>query len=39
MSGKRHFGNVRRLPSGRFQASSWHLGRRHVADRTFATKG
>lgn len=39
MAGRRHFGNVRRLPSGRYQASYWHLGRRHIADRTVATKG
>ena len=38
MAKKRHFGNLRRRPSGRYQASYWHLGRRHVADRTFATK-
>ena len=35
---RRQFGNVRRLPSGRFQASYWHNGRRHVAPITFAFK-
>ncbi len=38
MSGRRHFGNVRRLRSGRYQASYWHLGRRYVARTTYATK-
>ena len=26
MPGRRHFGNVRKLPSGRYQASYWHEG-------------
>ena len=30
---RRHFGNVRRLPSGLYQASYWHDGRRHIAPR------
>ena len=38
-SARRHFGAVRKLPSGRFQASYWLEGRRHIADTTFATKG
>ena len=38
-SARRHFGAVRKLPSGRFQASYWLEGRRHIADGTFATKG
>ena len=29
---------MRRLPSGRFQASYWHDGSRHTASETFATK-
>jgi len=29
---------VRKLPSGRWQASYWHEGERHVARETFATK-
>ena len=37
-SNRRHFGNVRKLPSGRFQASYWWEGARHIADRTFKTK-
>ena len=37
-SSRRHFGNVRKLPSGRFQASYWWEGARHIADRTFRTK-
>jgi integrase len=36
---RRHFGNVRRFPSGRYQAAYWFDGRRHVAPTTFATKG
>jgi integrase len=36
---KRHFGSVRKLPSGRYQATYWHDGQRRVADQTFATKG
>jgi len=38
MSARRHFGNVRKLPSGRYQASYWFEGRRHIASRTFGTK-
>jgi hypothetical protein len=37
-AGRRQFGSVRRLPSKRWQASYWHLGGRHVADRTFPAK-
>jgi len=33
------FGNVRKLPSGRWQASYWHDGERHTAPTTFPTKG
>ena len=36
---KRHFGSVRRLPSGRYQASYWHEGLRQIAEQTFVTKG
>ncbi len=35
---RRGFGNLRKLPSGRWQASYWHDGRRHVAPATFGTK-
>ena len=39
MTGKRrHFGNIRRFPSGQYQASYWHDGRRHVAPTTFQSK-
>jgi integrase len=38
MTGRRHFGNVRRLPSRRWQASYWHEGQRRVGPDTFATK-
>ncbi len=36
--GRRHFGSVRKLPSGRYQAGYWHEGWRHVAPETFKTK-
>lgn len=39
MKRRRHFGSVRRLPSGRFQASYWREGYRFVASQTFTTKG
>jgi hypothetical protein len=35
---RRHFGSVRKLPSGRYQARYWHLGESPVAPSTFATK-
>ena len=35
---KRQFGNIRQLPSGRWQASYWHNGVRENAPTTFATK-
>lgn len=35
---RRHFGNVRKLPSGSYQASYWNEGARHVAEATFPTK-
>ena len=35
---RRTFGSIRKLPSGRWQASYWWDGRRHVAERPFATK-
>jgi integrase len=38
MPKRRHFGSVRKLPSGRWQASYWHEGERHVARETFAAK-
>jgi hypothetical protein len=34
----RHFGSVRKLPSGRYPASYWHQALRHIADQTFDTK-
>jgi len=37
-SNRRHFGNVRKLPSGRWQPSYWWDGARHIADRTLRTK-
>jgi integrase len=37
-TGRRHFGSVRKLPSGRWQASYWHEGDRHLAPTTFLTK-
>lgn len=38
MPKRRHFGSVRKLPSGRWQASYWHQGSRHTAPSTFPTK-
>ncbi len=38
MVSRRTFGNIRKLPSGRYQASYWHEGQRHVAPRTFPAK-
>ena len=37
-TGRRHFGSVRRLPSGRWQAGYWHQGLHNVAPATFVTK-
>ena len=36
--GRREFGTIRRLPSGRWQASYWCDGNRHFAPNTFRTK-
>ena len=38
MSGRRQFGSVRKLRSGKWQAAYWHAGRRHVAPITFKFK-
>jgi integrase len=38
MTNRRHFGNVRKLPSRRYQASYWHDGTRYTAPDTFAAK-
>jgi integrase len=38
MARARSFGNIRQLPSGRYQARYWHLGRQIPADTTFANK-
>jgi len=35
---RRHFGSVRKLPSGRYQARYWHAGVTHAAPETFSTK-
>jgi integrase len=39
MSKRAHFGSVRKLPSGRYQASYWHNVTRHTGPDTFRTKG
>ncbi len=39
VTGRRSFGSVRLMGSGRYQASYWQEGRRHVAEVTFRTKG
>ena len=38
MARARSFGNIRKLPSGRYQARYWHLGKQIAADTTFANK-
>jgi integrase len=38
MTARRHFGSIRKLPSGRWQVSYWHEAIRQVAPYTFATK-
>jgi integrase len=38
MTARRHFGSVRKLPSGRYQAGYWHDGTRHTAPETFTAK-
>jgi integrase len=38
MTARRHFGSVRKLPSGRYQASYWHEGVRRTAPDTFVAK-
>jgi integrase len=38
MASRRHFGSIRKLPSGRYEASYWHGGERHRAPYTFAAK-
>jgi integrase len=35
---RRHFGGIRKLPSGRYQASYWNEGQQHKADQPFAHK-
>jgi hypothetical protein len=38
MARARSFGNIRKLPSGRYQARYWRLGKQIAADSTFANK-
>ncbi len=38
MARARSFGNIRKLPSGRYQARCWRLGKQIAADSTFANK-
>ena len=35
---RNHFGGIRKLPSGRYQARYWHAGAHHSAPMTFLTK-
>ena len=35
---RRHFGSVRKLPSGQYQASYWQLAERHIAPMTFPAR-
>jgi integrase len=39
VAGRNTFGNVRKLPSKRWQASYWHDGKRHTGPSTFPSKG
>ena len=39
MSRRSRFGNIRKLPSGKYQASYSHAGKRHTAPTTFPVKG
>ena len=39
MPARQHFGSVRKLSSGRYQASYWHDVTRHIAPDTFITRG
>jgi len=38
MARARSFGSIRKLPSGKFQARYWHLGKQIAAEHTFAAK-
>ena len=38
MARARSFGNIRKLPSDRYQGRYWHLGKQVAADTTFANK-
>ena len=38
MARARSFGNIRKLPSGKYQARYWHLGKQIAAEHTFAAK-
>jgi integrase len=38
VTSRRHFGSVRKRPSGRYEASYWHGGERRLAPNTFMTK-
>jgi len=39
MAGRSTFGSIRKLPSGRYQASYWHEGERYIGPETYASKG
>ena len=38
MARARSFGSIRKLPSGKFQARYWHLGKQIAAEHTYAPK-
>ena len=38
MARARSFGSIRKLPSGKYQARYWHLGKQIAAEHTFAAK-
>jgi hypothetical protein len=38
MARARSFGSIRKLPSGKYQARYWHLGKQIAAKHTYAVK-
>ena len=38
MARARSFGSIRKLPSGKYQARYWHLGKQIAAEHTYASK-
>ena len=38
MARARSFGSIRKLPSGKYQARYWHLGKQIAAEHTYASE-